>query len=60
MVATVELVSDASHKHAGEVTALAFDGTHLYSGSADGVISVRKSYIVSSIFTILDVKTNFS
>lgn len=41
MVAKIDVISEASHKHAGEVTALVFDGDHLYSGSADGVISVR-------------------
>lgn len=41
MVAKIDLISEASHKHAGEVIALAFDGEHLYSGSEDGVISVR-------------------
>lgn len=41
MVAKIDLISEASHKHAGEVVALAFDGEHLYSGSEDGVISVR-------------------
>ncbi|XP_055304436.1 uncharacterized protein LOC129569544 [Sitodiplosis mosellana] len=40
MVAKIDLISEASHKHAGEVTALAFDGDHLYSGSADGVINM--------------------
>lgn len=41
MVAKIDLISEASHKHAGEVISLAFDGEHLYSGSEDGVISVR-------------------
>lgn len=41
MVATVDVISEASHKHAKEVTSLAFDGEHLYSGSEDGVINVR-------------------
>lgn len=41
MVATVDLISEASHKHAKEVTSLAFDGEHLYSGGVDGVINVR-------------------
>lgn len=40
MVAKIDVISEASHKHAGEVVALAFDGEHLYSGSADGVINV--------------------
>lgn len=41
MVAKIDLISETSHKHAGEVTALCFDGEHLYSGSEDGVINVR-------------------
>lgn len=41
MPAKVDLVSDAKHKQGGEVTALCFDGEHLYSGSEDGVINVR-------------------
>lgn len=41
MVAKVDAVCDAKHKHGGEVTALCFDGEHLYSGSEDGVITVR-------------------
>lgn len=41
MVAKIDLISEASHKHAGEVVALCFDGTHLYSGSEDGAINVR-------------------
>lgn len=48
MVARIDIISEASHKHAGEVTALAFDGEHLYSGSADGVITVRKFEIKKS------------
>lgn len=44
MVATVDLISEASHKHAKEVTSLAFDGEHLYSGGVDGVINVRNDY----------------
>lgn len=53
MVATIDIISEAGHKHAGEVTALVFDGEHLYSGSADGVISVRefKFYL---IFLLID------
>lgn len=40
MVGKIELVSEASHKHAGEVTSLAFDGEHLYSGGSDGIITL--------------------
>lgn len=40
MVATVELVIDTEHKRGGEVTALCFDGEHLYSGSEDGIVTV--------------------
>lgn len=50
MVAKIDLISEASHKHAGEVTALVFDGEHLYSGSADGVISVRNLWDFSELF----------
>lgn len=54
MVAKVDLISEASHKHAGEVKALAFDGAHLYSGSADGVISVRNSvYLIFKFGAVL-------
>lgn len=42
MVAKIDVIGEASHKHAKEVTSLAFDGEHLYSGSEDGVINVRK------------------
>lgn len=52
MVAKIDLISEASHKHAGEVNALAFDGEHLYSGSADGVISVRNLYDFSWFFLV--------
>lgn len=45
MVAKIDLISEASHKHAGEVTALVFDKEHLYSGSADGVINVRINWL---------------
>lgn len=41
MVAKIDLISEANHKHTKEVTALCFDGEHLYSGSEDGVINVR-------------------
>lgn len=40
MVAKIDIISEASHKHAGEITSLCFDGEHLYSGSVDGVINV--------------------
>lgn len=43
MVAKIDLISEANHKHAGECTALCFDGEHLYSGSEDGVINVRNN-----------------
>lgn len=49
MVAKIDLISEVSHKHAGEVTALAFDGDHLYSGSADGVITVSEIYGVANL-----------
>lgn len=56
MVATVDLICEASHKHAGEVTALCFDGEHLYSGSSDGVINVRnpKSESKNQLFLIVN------
>lgn len=44
MVAKIDLIGETSHKHAGEVTALCFDGEHLYTGSQDGVINVSKIY----------------
>lgn len=43
MVAKIDLISEENHKHVGEVTALCFDGEHLYSGSEDGVINVRNN-----------------
>lgn len=40
-MAEIDLTSEASHKHASEISALCFDGEHLYSGDQDGVIHVR-------------------
>lgn len=56
MVAQVDIISDAGHKHAGEVTALAFDGEHLYSGSSDGVISVRQFKLFFFLRFFLDFR----
>lgn len=42
MPAKVDLVIDTKDKRAGEVTALCFDGEHLYSGSEDGSVSVSR------------------
>lgn len=49
MVAKIDLISEASHKHAKDITALCFDGEHLYSGSEDGVINVRL-FIISKFW----------
>lgn len=53
MVAKIDLISEASHKHAKDITALCFDGEHLYSGSEDGVINVRlfKNFKILEKFT---------
>lgn len=42
MVGIVEAVIDVKHKRGGEVTALCFDGEHLYSGSEDGTVTVSR------------------
>lgn len=56
MVAKIDVISEASHKHVGEVTALCFDGENLYSGSTDGVINVRKLMsFPSDFFFDLDI-----
>lgn len=39
MVAQIDVTCEAG-KHAGEITALAFDYDHVYSGGSDGVINV--------------------
>lgn len=38
----VDMVSDAKHKRAGEITALCCDGEHVYSGSEDGAVTVSR------------------
>lgn len=40
-------------KHTGEITALAFDYDHVYSGGEDGVINVRSFLTLISKMSIL-------
>lgn len=60
MVAKIDLISETSHKHAGEVVALCFDGQHLYSGSEDGVINVRDFLFYERFVTIRKLSIEFS
>lgn len=41
-------------KHTGEITALAFDNDHVYSGGEDGVINVR------SFLTLISKMSNLT
>lgn len=60
MPAKIEKVVDAKDKRGGEVTALCFDGEHLYSGSEDGAIAVRKKECnyCSKLFEVFVILTN--